>query len=198
MNKSVLALIILIVLGIGGYIVSNTSSDDTMMQQTGTEGAAMMQDEAMEGDAMMEEGDAMMEEDHIIMKDESDAMMQDDNAMTGDSDSLSADDSMMAKAGSYEPYSPEKVALAKNGKVVLFFHASWCPTCRAVDADIKAHRSDIPADVTILDVDYDKATALKQQYGITYQHTFVQVDADGTQIKKWSGSPTLADIVSKL
>ena len=49
--------------------------------------------------------------------------------------------------GSYEAYAPEKLALANSGDVVLFFRASWCPTCRALDADIKAHLNDIPAGV---------------------------------------------------
>lgn len=35
--------------------------------------------------------------------------------------------------------------------------------------------------------DYDTEKALKQKYGITYQHTFVYVDKDGKQIKKWNG-----------
>jgi hypothetical protein len=52
--------------------------------------------------------------------------------------------------------------------------------------------------VTILDVNYDTATDLKKKYGVTYQHTLVQVDTKGNQIAKWQGSPTLADIESKL
>jgi thiol-disulfide isomerase/thioredoxin len=88
--------------------------------------------------------------------------------------------------------------MAEHGKVVLFFRAAWCPSCRTVDADIRAHAASIPADVTILDVNYDTASELKKKYGVTYQHTFVQVDAQGNQITTWSASPTLADIVSRL
>ena len=102
------------------------------------------------------------------------------------------------KPGSYEVYAPEKLARAATGKVVLFFHANWCPTCRALDADIKAHMSQIPEKLSILDVDYDNSSALKQKYGVTYQHTLVQVDQNGTLITKWSASPTLADIVAHL
>jgi thiol-disulfide isomerase/thioredoxin len=101
-------------------------------------------------------------------------------------------------AGSYEAYAPEKLAMAETGKVVLFFRASWCPTCRAVDSDIKAHLSEIPKDVTILDVNYDDSTALKAKYGVTHQHTFVQVAADGTEIATWSSSPTLAAVVANI
>ncbi|MEK7569398.1 MAG: thioredoxin family protein [Patescibacteria group bacterium] len=100
--------------------------------------------------------------------------------------------------GSYEPYSPEKLARAESGDVVLFFRASWCPTCRALDANIRTNSGSIPGAVTVLDVDYDNSTELKQKYGVTYQHTLVQVDASGNLIAKWQGSPTLSDLVSKI
>jgi thiol-disulfide isomerase/thioredoxin len=115
-----------------------------------------------------------------------------------DTSMMDKGDTMM-KAGSYEAYSPEKVMLASaTHDVILFFKASWCPTCRAVDADIKANLGKIPSGLAILDVNYDDSTALKQKYGVTYQHTFVQVDKDGTLIKKWSGSPTLTAIVAEV
>ncbi len=106
---------------------------------------------------------------------------------------------MAVKAGSYEAYSPEKIALASaKGNVVLNFSAPWCPTCRALDKDINANLHNIPSNLTILKVDYDTATALKKKYGVTAQHTLVQVDKDGTLIKKWSGSPTLAAFVAEV
>ena len=107
--------------------------------------------------------------------------------------------SSMMHPGNYIAYAPEQIAsAAANGKVVLFFHASWCPTCRNLDTDIKAHLKDIPSNLTILDVDYDNSAELKKKYGVTYQHTFVEVDANGTLIKKWSGSPTLAALVAEV
>lgn len=124
--------------------------------------------------AMMPKQEVMMEKDETMMKDEG-AMMQ---------------------KGSYEVYSAEKLALAEKGDLILFFRASWCPTCRALDADIRANT--VPAGVTILDVNYDTETALKQKYGVTTQHTLVQVDASGNLIKKWLGSPTLASIVAQV
>jgi len=103
----------------------------------------------------------------------------------------------MTASDSYVAYSAEKVAMQKNAdNVVLFFRASWCPTCRALDADIKANN--IPESLTILDVDYDNSSELKRKYGVTYQHTLVQVDKDGNLIKKWSGSPTLLSLVSEI
>lgn len=98
--------------------------------------------------------------------------------------------------GSYEPYGAEKIALAEKGKVVLFFHAPWCPNCRTIDADI--FKSTVPDGVTILKVDYDSSTDLKKKYGVTTQHTFVQVDKQGLVIKKWSGGSTLDDVVKQI
>lgn len=101
-------------------------------------------------------------------------------------------------AGSYEVYDPAKLAKAKDGKVLLFFRASWCPSCKALDGDIRANLNNIPKDVTILDVDYDKYTDLKKKYGVVMQHTIVQVDEQGNQIEKWSASPTLASLVNSI
>lgn len=104
----------------------------------------------------------------------------------------------MMKAGSYEAYSPEKIARAETGDVVLFFHASWCPSCRGLSSDIEKNLSAIPEGLSILKADYDKESELKKKYGITYQHTLVQVDKDGNLIKKWSGSPKFSDIISEI
>lgn len=100
--------------------------------------------------------------------------------------------------GSYDLYSPEKIALAENGDVVLFFHASWCPSCRGLNSDIEKNISTIPSGVTILKIDYDKETELKKKYGVTSQHTLVQVDKDGNLIKKWTGGGKLENLLSQI
>lgn len=136
--------------------------------------------------------------DESMMKDDS-VMMEEDGAMKDDAMMEEKDDSMMMKdSGSYEAYSPEKLAKANDGDVVLFFRASWCPTCRALDSNIKSNLQNIPAGVTVLDVDYDKEVALKQKYGVTYQHTFVQVDVSGNMINKWQGSLTLSELLNNI
>lgn len=63
-----------------------------------------------------------------------------------------------------------------------FFHAPWCPQCRALEASIEA--TAIPAMVTIIKVDYDTNQSLRQQYGVTLQTTLVRVDDQGKLIKK--------------
>lgn len=89
----------------------------------------------------------------------------------------------------YIAYSPENLVKTtqNNGKAVLFFAAlKWCPTCQAADRDFKANFDKLPKDVSILMVDYDTATELKNKYSITYQDTLVQVDGQGNEITRWS------------
>jgi thiol-disulfide isomerase/thioredoxin len=179
MNTTTIVAVIALLVIIGGGLYYNTMTP--MGVQMVEKGDAMIE----EGGKMIEKGDDMMGEGEA-MKKEGEAMME--MAPVG----------AMSSAGSYEAYSPDKLARASDGDVVLFFRASWCPTCRAVDADIRAHLNDIPKGVTILDINYDDSTALKQKYGVTYQHTFVQVDAAGNQIVKWSGSPTLASLLGNI
>ena len=104
-----------------------------------------------------------------------------------------------ATNGDYLSYNSQNLAIAQeNGRAVLFFHAKWCPTCRAADETINRELDQIPADVTILKVDYDKEKDLKKKYRITYQHTFVQVDENGNEVTKFSGHRKVRDIVSNL
>ena len=107
------------------------------------------------------------------------------------------DESGKLEPGAYQDYSPAKLAMAETGKVILFFKASWCPTCNAANADIIKNLSSIPGDVRILRVDYDNSEDLKKKYGVTSQHTFIRVDATGKELKRWLGSPTLSDILAK-
>ncbi len=183
--------LVVILLAAGGIIwaTSDRPSDDSMMED----------DAMMQKDEMMDDTDVMMQKDGDAMDDkmtDGDSMMKDDEAMMSDGEMTKDDGAMMMQKGDYVSYAADKLAFAETGDVVLFFHASWCPYCRAADADITENVAAIPPSLLILKTDYDSQTALKQKYGVTYQHTFVQVDAGGNQIAKWSGSETLADIVA--
>ncbi len=166
-STNIIITIIILVLIGGGIYVLNNN--------TGTE--SMIKDE-MPGETMMMEKDA-------TMSSTSETMMKKDDTM------------IMVKGGSYEAYSPEKLANAEKGNVVLFFRAGWCQTCRTVDADIKANIKNIPPNLTILDIDFDKSSDLKKKYGVTTQHTFVQLDSKG-KFKKWIGGSTLDSVVDQV
>lgn len=94
-----------------------------------------------------------------------------------------------SKPGTYTTYSENqlKTANERGDKVVLFFHAPWCPFCKTADAAFLANLDKIPSGVTLLKTDYDTETELKKKYIVTYQHTFVQVDSSGNLVTKWNG-----------
>lgn len=89
----------------------------------------------------------------------------------------------------------EQAGSRTGTKVVYFFHASWCPTCRATEQAIA--RDGIPAGLTVVKVDYDDETDLRKEYGVTTQHTFVQVDPSGAELAKWTGSEDGDAILAK-
>ena len=73
------------------------------------------------------------------------------------------------------PYSPAALAAAQKAgePVVLHFHASWCPTCRAQDKVFDALKADPSLKVTLMEVDYDTEKALERQLKVTAQSTLI-------------------------
>jgi thiol-disulfide isomerase/thioredoxin len=136
-------------------------------------------------------------DDAMIVKDSMESTVMEDKKIAEEASIVDKNEAM-TKAGSYEAYGAEKIARAETGDVVFFFHASWCPSCRGLNSSIESNLGSIPEGVTILKTDYDKETELKQKYGVTYQHTLVQVDKDGNMIKKWSGSPSLDSLLAQI
>jgi hypothetical protein len=67
-----------------------------------------------------------------------------------------------------------------------------------LDNEINSDLNSIPSGVTILKADYDAEVDLKRKYGVTLQHTLVQVDKDGNQINKWNGSNDIAEILENI
>lgn len=118
-----------------------------------------------------------------------DDVLLNDEFMQGESEAVEK------MAGEYRTYD---ASLLGTGINVIFFHASWCPTCRSADENIRTSEASIPQDMQILKVDYDTSIDLRKKYGVTYQHTFVQVDASGELIKKWSGSSSLSEITNQI
>jgi hypothetical protein len=170
-----------LVIVIGGYFLLNQDSREATSPAGGQ--ADSLTQKNVDGSTIEEEGTMADNTDHG-----GDAMVEGDKVM----------EDKVSRTGTYEAYDSSKLALASDGDVVLFFHAGWCPTCKVADKDINANLTSIPANTHILKTDYDTQTALKKKYGVTYQHTFVQVDAQGNQIKKWGGSNTLNSILSQI
>lgn len=176
-NQIIIGIVAVLLIIAGIYTFSTRPSDkmekDSMMEKTNENAMVDKKD----GETMMKDEDAMMDKKEETMTDGVEAMM---------------------KKGSYETYSPEKLSLASDGKVLLFFHAVWCPICRSVEAEINSNPEVIPAGVHILKVDYDKEIALRQKYGVTVQHTFVQVDSSGNLIQKFNDAMKLQTALSRI
>lgn len=167
MNKGIIiaGVIILILVG-GGLFVANQQSQQVEQAKMAQEKAAMMQ------------------------KNPTPASGQDDAAMEKTDDSKMMDKSVNSR---YVVHSKAALDQAANNRRVLYFYASWCPTCRPANADFEKNSSKIPEDVTVIRVNYNDPETdqeekdLAKKYGITYQHTFVQIDPQGKEITKWNG-----------
>lgn len=134
-----------------------------------------------------------------MIKDDSatseEAMMEKGNDSL-DPSGASGQDNMMGDEmaqSRYVKYSKAALDASTNTRRVLFFYANWCPTCRPADANFSDNKDRIPEDVTLIRVNYNDSETdqqekdLAKKYGITYQHTYVQIDASGKEITKWNG-----------
>lgn len=167
-HKSYLTVLLLPALALAGCSSSSDADkkDDAMMSTSATSSAMSTSSEAPETSAAMD-------------KDAKDGMKKD--SMEKDS---------MNKGGefvTYEQYMEHSdAAMHHDGRTVLFFDASWCPDCQKLKNALSSDHDVIPADVTVVDVDYDSHNDLRKQYGVTMQHTFVEVDAQGNKVSSWS------------
>lgn len=149
----------------GGCTRSQNSATSESVLQNDTQNA-MEKTEAPEQEAMEKKvGEAMMQK---------------------------ADDTMLADSR-YVEYSTGALEKAATNRRVIFFYASWCPTCAPADASFTQNVRKIPEDLVVVRVNYNDPDTdqeekdLAKKYGITYQHTFVQIDSTGKEVTKWNG-----------
>lgn len=154
---------------------TKTQNEDTMMKPEAAKPETMMKDDMK--DAMTMSGE-----------------MMDQSGM----DTMKKDEAKMMKPTGYMNYDEMKVseALASGQKVALFFHATWCPSCRALDKSISSEISSIPSDALIVKVDYDSSTEMKKKYGVTNQHTTVLIDKDMNLISKKLGAKSVGEVLN--
>lgn len=217
-SAAVISVLAVLILGGGAYFLSADNKmakdkDEDMVPQETSE--KMMDDVSHETDSMMKKdemmdksadaGGTMMKDDPKLNEMSAEELAADGPAPVSlseiDEETLVGQESgaMAKNPGSFEDYSPEKLALAKTGDVILFFHADWCPSCRGLEKDINDNLSNIPEGTHILKIDYDTAMDLKKKYGVVRQHTLVHVSETGAEIKKLTGlTNTLNQVVSQI
>lgn len=188
MKKIFFILLGTIIIGSTAFAVikSQSANKDAMIHKDMVNDQMMMQKE-VSNEAMMMEKDVMMQKevaDKSMMM-EKESMLKTDKVMTKE---------VAMQKGGYTTYDSGKLSFAKNGKVVLFFHAPWCPSCVAYDKKITQNTIMVPENVLLMKTDYDTNMELRKKYGVTSQHTFVQVDENGNLIKKWLGDKDLATL----
>lgn len=135
-------------------------------------------------------------EDEAMTRKKVEAAAMEKEKMAKEASATTSGTEAMALKGSFSDYDKAKLANAEKGDVVLFFSASWCPTCIRANKNFNA--SATPDGLTLLKLNYDDSTDLKKKYGVTYQHTFVQVDSSGNQLKKWHGSDSYDELKTEV
>src|SRR3989338_1167221 len=125
MKNPIIILAIITVFGIGTYTLSqNSSKSDSMMKK---DGATIQEDKQ----GSMDKSESSEKE--AMEKKEGEAMKKTDDKKMADS--------------RYVEYSKAALEKAVRDRRVLFFYASWCPTCRPADANFKENISKIPEDI---------------------------------------------------
>lgn len=140
-----------------------------------------MEEEIIEDEEMMEEEmeEDMEEEDSMV-----EVEVEASRPVLEDAQYLSYSSSTYNELNGSEPFA-------------LFFHAEWCPTCKALEADIDSSLSGFAPGVKIVEANFDTETELRKTYGVNVQSTVVIIDANGNKVKTLA-APSAAEVEAEL
>lgn len=111
----------------------------------------------------------------------------------------------VAKQASYDPgkfqnYSKSKLeaALVDNKTVLLDFHADWCAVCVGNDPNVKQAFDELgDTGVVGFKVNYDTEKALKRQFSVNSQATFIVLKG-GKEVKRTMGPQSVSMVKALL
>lgn len=130
--------------------------------------------------------DAMMNDDEASVND--DGMMKDEGAMMSDGGMAQEEEGKMEGQGAMKKnestvYTAFDDTVLANGETkVIYFHAAWCPKCKAHHERLSQWYPSEELAYSVYKIDYDTALELRSRYGVIQQHTFVLVDGQGNKI----------------
>ena len=193
-------LVFLIVALLSTSLFLSSCWDDKKERKEAKEGEAEIQNIVQEIEEAVEEAEKVAADIAPIVEEVSEVVGEENVEETVEpvkvvQEVTTAEEPTFAAAWKYVEYTESEVANA-TGNIVLFFHATWCPSC--VSADKKISSEEVPSDLVVLKADYDSSTDLRKKYWVTSQHTFVQVDSGGNLIKKWVWGRDIEDITERL
>ena len=81
----------------------------------------------------------------------------------------------MDQMNDFKLYTAEafKAATGEGKTTLLFFHAPWCPVCKAQEPKVKAQLAGEHRDVVAFKVDYDSNMALRKELKVDKQSTLI-------------------------
>ncbi len=169
----------------------------------GNETAMMKNEVRLQNEAtVMMDGTMKMANGQTVQLQEGDAVMMDGSVKKMGTAMMKKEEGAMMKAGEYKDATATNLSASvlTDGKTkVLFFHAAWCPTCKAANQTLTSWYKDGAEFLNVYKINYDNEKQLKQKYSVTYQHTFVKIDGEGNVIQSVQGpsDEELKDLLSE-
>lgn len=213
MNKTAVFFFLIGALLLVGCTQQANSDSQTTVLEDGTmvkpDGTMIKPDGTMiKPDGTMVKPDGTMVKPDGTIVNPDGTMIEPDNS-TANSDSNPTPAPIAGAESIYEPFSQAAFEAARDSekKIFLNFYANWCPICKAaepkvVDAFSQCNNSEIVGfRVNYNDNQTDSdELALAQAHNVTYQHTYVYLEADGQTVlfKQLGANWSASELASQL